>query len=382
MPTQRSATARDLRPMSPLFGGAQASEAGTHCQPAQLAPLGTLWLKMQHMGSRLTIAVLLLLSGFAHAQDEAATKKADDGTKSGVSAILGTLDWGAAHPSVLTQVKADIDARYQDRLEVAAGDTLAIDRILREKTEEFKTVKKTFTRFTGQRTGYESSLISRDFDAAGDEAVLVVEQEDAQRYYFFKGDQLWKVLLAYNSSVSSRVPFDDFLKKVKGAYGGALHVEWYTPKGGTKRVRSATWEDDATVLVVEDRTDFFGTFVMKYLEKSEGAAREAALAQKKAAEAQPQADPQMESMLDDITGGSDDDGGNVVDEMTGSSADVDLESGKPKYDTLVRASDLRAEKAEKGRKKKARKDDEREPAKKKTQKKPRNKPLGDPGIVF
>lgn len=375
--------------MGPLYGGAQPSEAGTLCQPTQLASHGSVWLKLHVMGSRLTLAVLLLLGGPAHAQDEAANKKADDGTKTGVSAILGTLDWGAAHPSVLEQIKADIDARYQDRLQAAAGDTLAIDRILREKNDEFGTVKKTFTRFTGQRTGYESSLISRDFDSGGDEAVLVVEQQDAQRYYFFKSDQLWKVLLAYNASVSTKVPFGDFLKKVNGAYGEPLHVEWYTPKGGTKRVRSATWEDDATVLVVEDRTDFFGTFVMKYLEKSEGAAREAALAQKKAVEAQPQADPQMESMLDDITGGAGDDAGNVVDEMTGSSAEVDLESGRPKYDSLVRASELRAQQAEqqarekkKKKKKKKSKADDPAPTRKSSGDKPPPKPLGDPGIIF
>ena len=338
---------------------------------------------MAVMALRVTLAVFFVVGGLAHAQKAPAEKKADDGTKTGVSSVLGKLDWGAPHPRVLDQIKVDVDARYQDRLEAAAGDTLAIDRILREKLAEFKAVKNTFTRFTGQRTGYESSLISQDFDSAGDEAVLVVQEPDAQRYYFFKHDALWKVLLAYNASVSASVPFDDFLKRVKTAYGEPLHVEWYTPKGGTKRVRSATWEDETTVLVVEDRTAFFGTFVMKYLEKAEGAAREAALARKKAAEAQPVADPQMESMLDDITGVTEGDDGDVVDQLTGNSADVDLESGRPKYDSLVRASDLRRAKTVKGKKKKKKKGKAKAastpPAKKKAKQK---KPVGDPGIVF
>ena len=340
------------------------------------------------MRTRVILAAFVLAGAPALAQDApaAATAEAkdDDGTKTGVSSILGKLDWGAQHPSVLQQIKADIDGRYQDRLQAAAGDTIAIDRLLREKSAEFKKVKSTFTRFTGQRTGYESSLISRDFDSAGDEAVLVIDGGDALHYYFFKSDQLWKVLLAYDSSISSKVPFKKFLAKLTAEHGDPLHVEWYTPKGGTRRIRSATWEDDATVLVVEDRTDFFGTFVMKYLEKSEGAAREAALAKKKAAEAQPTADPQMESMLDDITGvgGDGDAGRDVVDQLTGSNAEVDLESGRPQYDTLVRASDLREQKAakEKAKKKAA-------PVKKKgkgkaaTTKTKKKTPV-DPGIVF
>ena len=288
----------------------------------------------------LLVATMALgISSVALAQ-ESPQAPAEDGPKpkTGISSVLGMLDLGASYSDVLAAIKADIDARYQDQLDKLV-DTLAIDRLLKKKAEEFAAVEKTYIRFTGQRTGYESSLIENDFLANQDESVLRVDDGPAQRYYFFKHDRLWKVLVAYSSKISGTVPFDKFAGQVTAKHGAPKAM---VRDGQT--LMSSTWEDEVTQLVVEDRTGFFGTYVMKFLDKAEGVAMEAARSDKQgvSAMAGPAGSPyaaKADSLMADIMGGGDEDSGgdDVVDRLTGVSHDVDLNSGRPEYETVYQA---------------------------------------------
>lgn len=314
----------------------------------------------------LALALAAALARPAAAQPEAqaavpevkAAAKADDEVKKGISGILGRLDWGASHGDVLKSLKAAIDERYAEQLE-KTSDPIAIDRILRRKAEEFGRIEKTYVRFTGQRTGYESSLIARDFVPDASEAVLRVDDRGAQRYYFFKDDRLWKILVAYSAGISRSVPFPEFVRQVQAKYGRPAEVDWYTPPGGARTIRSATWRDERTELVVEDRTEFFGTFVMKFLDREIGVQLEAERTTKQPRKGGVTDDPLVADALAEIT--SDDPEAvdeAVVDRLTGVSHEVDLESGRPEYDVLNRGTAQSPtypdapKRAKKGRKKK------------------------------
>jgi len=248
--------------------------------------------------------------------------------KEGVSHILGMLDWGASSSAVMDTVREEITGRWNQVLK-DLRDPVEIDRALRRKATEFGAVEKTFVRFGGERTGYESSLIANDFVANVDEAMLRIEDKDAQRYYFFRNDRLWKVLVAYSSNVTQQTPFVDFVGQVQGKYGRPLNVDWVTPPGAPKRMVSASWDDPSTRLVVEDRTEFFGTYCMKFLSLSEGVALEDALKSKGPARSSAMDDPGVASALDEITadtGAAQDD---VVDRLTGTQRSLDLRGNRP-----------------------------------------------------
>ncbi len=270
---------------------------------------------------------------------EAAPAPTDDGKprpKTGISAILGTLDWGASHADVLVQIRARIDERYNKLLE-EVRDPLEIDRALRRKATEFAGIEKTYLRFSGTRTGYESSLIAQDFVTDSEESVLRVDDRDAQKYYFFKSDRLWKVVVAYNTSISKSVPFAEFVRQVQQKYDTPAAVEHDTAPGGAKAIRTAIWRDELTELAIEDRTEFYGSFVMKFLDRNVGVALEAERADKRSqARMAPSDDPLVSSSLAEITAGGDDlrdDGDDsVVDRLTGVTHDVDLSRGRPEYD--------------------------------------------------
>ncbi len=253
--------------------------------------------------------------------------------KAGISHVLGLLDWGNASAAVLDTIRLEVTVRYEAKFK-ELRDPLEIDRAMRRKAEELAAIDKTLVHFTGQRTGYESSLIAHDFVSNADEAMLRVDDAEAQRYYFFRNDRLWKVLVAYSTSASRNVPFGDFVRQVQEKHGRPTAVDWSTPKGGAKALRAAHWEDATTHLVAEDRTEFFGTFCMKFLDRTEGLTLEAARAQRPESERATD-DPGVASALAEITSdgaGSDD---TVVDRLTGTQHSVDLVNNRPDYETAL-----------------------------------------------
>lgn len=251
----------------------------------------------------------------------------------GVSRILELLDWRAPSATVLAHVKGQVEARYDKRLD-GVRDALTIDRILREKKAELAAVDKALVSFRGQRTGFEASIIAEEFVPSQGESVLRIDDDKAQRYYFFADDSLYKIVVAYNTSVSRQVPFVEFVKQVSAKYGRPVDQTWTTPAGGSRTLKSALWNDEITRLTVEDRSSFFGTFVMKFVAKGDGEAKEARHAEVQKNKPSVAASGFADSMMGDIMvegGGADE---NVVDQVTGTQHDIDLQTGRPNDERL------------------------------------------------
>lgn len=252
----------------------------------------------------------------------------------GISHVLGFLDWGASPQDVLTTLKKEVDARYAEMMR-EVRDPMEIDRALRRKSTEFAAIEKTLVQFSGQRTGYESSLIGHDFVSDNEESMIRVDDRDAQRYYFFKNDRLWKVLVAYSSTVSRSMSFADFVKQVQDKYGRPAGVDWVTPKGGAKAMRAASWDDPITRLVVEDRTEFFGTYCMKFLDRAVGLPLEEERAQRAQNRPAVQSDASVDAALLEITSGPTTGDDSVVDRLTGREHSLDLAGNRPDYETTL-----------------------------------------------
>ncbi|MEZ4472539.1 MAG: hypothetical protein R3F60_17445 [bacterium] len=263
-------------------------------------------------------ALLGGLIAHAHAAPEGDAAPA---AKTGISSVLGTLDWGVSTTAVLKSLEDELEGRYDERLRKA--DTLEVDRILREKREDLKRIKDSLVRFDGQRTGFEASIVADDFRTGNGEAMLKVEDGAAQRYFFFKDEQLWKVLVIYSSNVARQLDFAGFVGQVEAKRGPAKG-RTPDPKDG-KRIIAATWEDELTRLVVQDRS-LFGTYAMMFLDKARGVPIEEGRSPRSNPLA-PIVDSRADSMIDDIMaegGGAE---ANVVDKITGQDHAVELEMG-------------------------------------------------------
>ncbi len=278
-----------------------------------------------------------------------------------ISEVLENLSWGAGSQKLLLQIKEKIDTRYEERIEKAGG-ALQVDRILREKRRAFAAVKQTHTRFVGQQTGYESSIISDDFETNNGESVIQVDEGGEQRYYFFKDDLLWKILIAYSARMSRSKPFPQLLKEKQKIYGRYKRSESYPPSADKEGIRAAIWEDEKSLMRLEDRSAFYDVYVAIFVDKKERVALEQSH-KKEAGNEEP--DAEMDSLMNDILGGNieDDQNESVVDQLTGVQHKVDFETGRPVYEELKREKPVPSKKPKKRGKRRSKK---RQVKKKKT----------------
>lgn len=274
--------------------------------------------------------------------------------KSKYAGIIHPLDWGAATADVFDKLKSELDARYRDQMKTS--DTIKIDRLMREKSDEMERIRKSLVRFDGQRSGYETSLIAGEVVPREGESLIRVDDRVAQRYYIMRNDGLWKVVVTYN--VSTMGTFQEFVDAVRAKYGNPKKAS-FSDDSGERRITAVTWEDGHTRMVARDESEFYSSYVMKFVQVGRGTDLEQARADRprtRKTASDSRAEGLMADIFDSESSGAADD---LVDEITGIEAEVDLESGRPQeYAVPQMAEDTdvkkkKRKKARKARKKKA-----------------------------
>jgi hypothetical protein len=177
----------------------------------------------------------------------------------------GLFTWGMNADEVFNKAKVAIEARYQDRIDGSRADPGKQQRIRDEREKEIKAVKDSFTKFEGQKTGWDVSIIGPEFMQNNGEAVLQMKEEVWTRYFFFFEDQLYKMFLAFNKDVIGDKSFRDFGKEMAAKYGAPREVyRDEKHKGGVKRTLDhfewAVSGGDSLKLV--DRSEFYGVYCL------------------------------------------------------------------------------------------------------------------------
>src|SRR5687767_14035759 len=116
---------------------------------------------------------------------------------------MGKYKWGSTVDEVLTVLETQIQPRYEDRLKKAVNDKLEQNKLRKEIQNELRAVKKDLVKFEGQRTGWDVSIIEREYGHKNDESMLIYKESDAsgldqQRFFFFVDGKLWKMFIAVN----------------------------------------------------------------------------------------------------------------------------------------------------------------------------------------
>ncbi len=177
----------------------------------------------------------------------------------------GLYAWGMSPNEVIEKAEGAIDARYQKRGEDARADPGKQQRIRDEAEKEKAAVRKSLTKFEGQKTGWDVSIIGPEFAQNNGEAVVQVKEENLTRYFFFFEDRLYKMYMAFNKEVIGDKSFRDFGKEMAEKYGTPREV-YHDEKqrGGVKRLLDhfewAVNGGDALKLV--DRSEFYGVYCL------------------------------------------------------------------------------------------------------------------------
>ena len=209
----------------------------------------------QSIRAALVTSAVLLSAPWVSAQE------ANDG--SSLSGILQGLQWRASTAEVLEHYQALYLEDY--RAEISGmRDPLLIDSVRRAHDQRYERVEQSLESFDGARTGYEVSVLGGEVVAGHNESMLTVRTDNAMLYYLFTADQLYKVVVAYNSSYLGGLEFESFLDQVERRYGPPIASEVDETATGIRYLARAKWEDGDTRLRVENRSNLFGTFVMVF----------------------------------------------------------------------------------------------------------------------
>jgi hypothetical protein len=177
----------------------------------------------------------------------------------------GTFKWGMKPEEVMAEVRVAIENKYQPRIEQSSQDPGKQQRVRDEMAREINAVKKSFTKFEGQKSGWDVSIVGPEFQQGTAEAVLVTKEDQWTRYFFFFEDGLYKMFLAFNKDALQGKGFKDFGKSLEAKYGNGKEVyRDEKTKGGVDHILDhyvwAAGGSDRLKLV--DRSEFYGVYCL------------------------------------------------------------------------------------------------------------------------
>lgn len=187
-----------------------------------------------------------------------------------IAELSGKFKWGSSPDDVLKVIDEGLTKKYAELIS-KEPDVYKQDQLRQQHQDELKKIKDSYIKFDGRKTGWDSSLVDKEFGQRNDESMMVLWEKDQKRFLFFWHERLYKQFIAFNAEhpVFEGKSFDDFAKLIQDRYGQADmklaalrtkddvkldHLEW--PSSG-----------DYTLWAI-DETGFYGNFCLKLQQTS------------------------------------------------------------------------------------------------------------------
>jgi len=185
-------------------------------------------------------------------------KAAPKANTEAVAALMGPFKWGMSPDEVGGVIAKQIDEKYQARIK-ETRDVYQQDKYRKDATREKNTLKKTYVKFDGRKTGWDVSIIDKEIGHKNDEAMLYYwendpdTKKDQKRFFLFVDGKLWKMFIAFNSDLFQGKTFADFQATMEARYGkGAPELR--------DDVKFLAWRSPGYYLRAIDLTQFYGNF--------------------------------------------------------------------------------------------------------------------------
>ena len=267
----------------------------------------------------------LIVSGFlcttigsptlAHAKKKKPSG-ASEAQRRSMSELGGKFKWGMSHDEVFKALEAAINLRYKDLI-AKETDVNVQDDLRKKELEEVQKVKASFVTFEGKKTGWDVSIIDKEFAQRDNEAMVVMWEKDQRRFLFFWNDKLYKQFIAFDAQhpVFKGKSFDDFVSLIADRYGKPEmkfqqmrtkedmvvdHMEW--PAAGDYQLWAI------------DQSGFYGNFCLRLFNPKTQTEVDKARAEKEPKRANGNALIDAVTRPDDVAG---DQNADVVDQITG-----------------------------------------------------------------
>lgn len=178
------------------------------------------------------------------------------------------IRWGTTPRESFDHFTKQLQERFRPRIAKAPG-AIEEDRLRSEMNNEQQRMRRTFVRFSGQPTGWDSSFLRDEFTHGNNEAMLNVREEDvhATSHYFFINDRLWKRYQAFDASAFGGATFDQFAEAIQRRFGPGVQRSGSLVEGRPE-TRWIEWQDATTRLRAIDQTRFYGFFCLVFEDKA------------------------------------------------------------------------------------------------------------------
>jgi hypothetical protein len=139
-----------------------------------------------------------------------------------VSELAGKFKWGMTSQECLKVISDAVLAKYAELMK-KEPDTIKQDQLRQQQNEEIDKINKSLVKFEGEKTGWDVSIIDKEFVQRTGESMVVMWEKDQRRFLFFWNDKLYKQYIAFNAEhpVFAGKTFDDFAKIIQNRYGQA-----------------------------------------------------------------------------------------------------------------------------------------------------------------
>jgi hypothetical protein len=153
--------------------------------------------------------------GGGHAKVSAADARA-------IGELAGKFKWGMSHEDVIKAIGDQQHGRYVELIK-KEQDIYKQDQLRQAERDEIQKVRDSYVQFDGQKSGWDVSIVDKEFAQRNSESMLVMWEKDQRRFLFFYNDQLYKQYIAFNAEhpVFAGKSFDDFAKLIQNRYGPA-----------------------------------------------------------------------------------------------------------------------------------------------------------------
>jgi hypothetical protein len=223
--------------------------------------------------SALYLVAAVLAVPFAGSASAAAAKKkpavkvsAPAASAKEIDKLKGDFKWGMSPDEVLAKMVQKIEGTYAERLNKTATDPARQDRVRKEmRAETDKAKQHSLVKFEGQKTGYDVSIIDQEFGHNVGESMLVAKEDNASRYFFFVGNSLYKMFVAFDKDMLEGKTFKDFGQLMQARFGKArdVYVDEKTKAGVNHKLDHYIWSSKGgDVLRLVDRSAFYDVFCL------------------------------------------------------------------------------------------------------------------------
>ena len=141
-----------------------------------------------------------------------------------INEFKAEFKWGMTPQAVMEKLNAKIDANYKDRAIKAGVDPRKQDQIRGEIKNEKDRVARSVVKFDGRKGGWDVSIIDEEFVQNNGESMLTYKEPKSTRYFFFSGDSLYKMFVAFDKEVVQGKTFMTFGDLMQQKYGKAQPV--------------------------------------------------------------------------------------------------------------------------------------------------------------